>query len=507
MVKRKFVFSALVFVVVFVLLESAARLLEANLSSSVEAPAHQAGWQAEFFASLFDWNEPDPDLLWRFKANLNNPLIKTNSDHLIGDEVSREKALHTFRILLLGDSSPVGIGLKSRKLAFGELLKRFLQIEYKEGKEVEVVNAAVSGYTSEQLARFLNLKGWVYKPDLVILYCGNNDASISGPFSDRELLEAQQLKDVRRLASHLAIYRLLRGILVEHFGGRSEDVGLLKVRVGPDRFGENLRRIADGCAKHNCRLVILKPPVRYLWPAGLQFKVFTHITGGSGRAILPDAMADILGREIKYCLSDNLFHQLYGHGDKFTRTVYRSAHADSLSPVQAIEHYIRRLAMERDNPIVFNNLGVSFWENGQFEQADYYLHRAREIFVERPPRGSDLAVEAAGSPFLYNVGINYLFMDDADVSLLKDTSNTAFKYLDSALQADYLSLRIKRDYWDKIDELKGRSNVVVVDLPSVFRENGGDKLFIDHCHPTAEGHLLIARELFKVICGQLRTIL
>ena len=41
--------------------------------------------------------------------------------------------------------------------------------------------------------------------------------------------------------------------------------------------------------------------------------------------------------------------------------------------------------------------------------------------------------------------------------------------------------------------------VYVVDLPKVFKENGGERLFIDHCHPTAEGHRLIAEALYELI--------
>jgi len=500
--KRKLTFSVVVFVVFLLLLESAARLLEANLSFVAVRPGDKPGWQAEFFASLFDWHEPDPNLLWRFKAHLDNPLIKTNSAHLIGDEVTTEKDPHTFRILLLGDSAPVGIGLKSRKSAFGEVLRRFLQIECEGNRQVEVVNAAVSGYSSEQIARFIELRGWSYEPDLVILYCGNNDASISGPYSDRELLKRQRLKAVRNFLSRFALYRVLRGVLakrISEIGGPGES---LKVRVPRDRFGENLQRIADGCTNHNCSLVILKPPVPMLWPAGLQFKVFTHVTGRDGYLILPDAIVDILGREIKYCLSEEMFVQLYGRGDKFTRAVYLSAFSDSLSSLQAIEYYTQLLETDRDNPALLNNLGVSLWENQQYREADYYLRRARKIFVDRQTDRTNPSLAGAGSPFLFNIGINYLYANGASLSFLEDTNSTALVYLDSALQADYFSLRIKRDYWEKIDELEAQPNVTVIDLPTIFGKNGNEKLFIDHCHPTAEGHLLIARELFKVICGR-----
>ena len=71
--------------------------------------------------------------------------------------------------------------------------------------------------------------------------------------------------------------------------------------------------------------------------------------------------------------------------------------------------------------------------------------------------------------------------------------------LDSALQADYFSLRIKRVYQEAIDSVGRLDNVTVIDLPTIFEENGGDCLFVDHCHPTLEGHRLIAQALFNAI--------
>ncbi|MFQ6008097.1 MAG: hypothetical protein ACE5K8_04010, partial [Candidatus Zixiibacteriota bacterium] len=104
--KKKLFFATITFVIMLSLLEAAARLLEARLTFVSKDHSIKPGWQTEFFASLFDWHEPDPDLLWKFKANLNNPLIKTNSHGFIGKEVKPKKDARTFRILLIGDSSP-----------------------------------------------------------------------------------------------------------------------------------------------------------------------------------------------------------------------------------------------------------------------------------------------------------------------------------------------------------------------------------------------------------------
>lgn len=494
---KKFTLTTIAILLALLLLESAARLLESGLSKPAAA-IQKPGWQAEFFSSFLGWHESEPELLWRFRANLDNPLIKTNSDHLLGGELPAKKDVTVFRMLLLGDSSPVGLGLKSRRQAFGEVLRYLLELEYLGNRQIELVNASVSGYTSEQIVRFLELRGWSYMPDLVILYCGNNDGSVSGSSSDYELLAGQELKFVRKTLSRLALYRTLRNMLAVRAEHRQELPRTLKLRVAQERFKENVARIASQCRERDCPLIIVKPAVPYLWPAGLQCKLFTHMTGAEGQLIFPDEMAKTLGREIKYCLSRERFAELYGKGDIFTKSVYESAYDDSMNPEEAIEYYSGLLSSNPDDPVVLNNLGVSYWENKQNRMADRHLKLARKTYMHRMSALLDYNVTSAGSPFLYNVGINLLSRDKAS-AYAPDTTSEGFIYLDSALQADFFSLRIKRSHAEILDSFSGREGIYIVDLPEIFKRNGGEKLFIDHCHPTAEGHRLIATELARVI--------
>jgi lysophospholipase L1-like esterase len=495
---RKLTFSLLIFLLFLLLCEGGARLVESSVSPGVENTP-RPGWQTEFFGSLFDWHEPDPDLLWRFKANLDNPIIRTNSAGFIGREISMPKADHTFRILLLGDSSPVGLGLSSHEQTFCVLLERLLDVLLADRGDVEVINASVSGYTSEQIRNLLDTRGWSYDPDLVIVYCGNNDASVSGMFSDQELLESQRMRRLRHYLGKSALYRMLSCMLTTTDDGEDLSAGELKVRVTPDRYEENLASIARDCRRRNCPLIVIKPPVPYLWPAGLQFKLFTHITGRDGQAILPDQMASILGRKLKYCLSRERFANLYGAGDIFTRGAYASAYDDSLAPEEAIAYYSRALSSQAHSPLLLNNLGVSYWQNRQHGEADRFLKEARQRYVAVYADSLSPAVVAAGSPVLYNIGVNLLSGEGDWQSVLENPASEAFAYLDSALQADYFSLRVKRAYWEKIDSLGSNPGVTVVDLPRMFAENGGEQLFIDHCHPTKEGHLLIAQKLAEII--------
>jgi lysophospholipase L1-like esterase len=492
---KKILFTVVIFIICLVIFETISRFIETdtNTHSLQQAPT---GWQSRYFRSFLGWHENDPQLLWRFKAELDNPLIKTNRDHLLGQEISQSKDSATYRILLLGDSSPVGLGLKSRRDAFGELLIYLLELQYPGYRKIELVNSAVSGYSSEQILKFLEIKGWDYEPDLVILYCGNNDASISGSVTDRELIQEQSFKSIRTIFSNSAFYRILTRLL-KSSDSKTGEYNRLTVRVTPEQYGENIDCIVNQCRANRCPLIICKPEVPLLWPAGLQFRILRHIKDKNDQLIFPEELKNILGREIKYCLDSARFTSLYRKPDIFTKQVYESAYDDTMSVGDAITFYQTQLRDDSTDYITNNNLGVSYWQNSEFKKADYYLKKAREIYIEQNSNLS-YAATAGGSPFLFNIGINLTDIENPEKEKT-DINPAALTYLDSALQADYFSLRIKSEYIEVLDKFKNLENVSIIELPAVFSDNSGEFLFIDHCHPTRYGHLLIAETILGEI--------
>jgi hypothetical protein len=96
--------------------------------------------------------------------------IKTNSQGLRSDEVNLEKDPSVYRILILGDSFAFGEGVEVKD-RFDRPLKD-LQLP---GKVVEVVNAGVMGYGTDQELLYFTQKGLNLRPDLVILMSYEND--------------------------------------------------------------------------------------------------------------------------------------------------------------------------------------------------------------------------------------------------------------------------------------------------------------------------------------------
>lgn len=473
---KKAILGLTVAIVLLALVEFACRLLEHQLISQDNPPP---GWQTEFFADIMDWQERDLDLLWRFKANLNLPFIQTGQDHLLTSPAP-PAAERKVRLMILGDSSPVGMGLADRRQAFGDQLVRMLNAGSSDFA-YELINAAVPGYSSEQIRRWFELEGMTYKPDLVILYAGNNDASISGRYTDRQLFESQPMGTIRRALYHLALYRILCYVLHE----RSDESGGLDdravVRVSPEEYAENIAAIAKLCRRNGIGLVIVKPPVPLDWPAGLQFKPFNNLKSENGRPIMPEPIREVFDQPFKYCLS----HRLKSN-DGFVQQVYGAAFDDSLSPLQSIEAYQSALDTSRSNPVLWNDLAVAMWELDIYSSAAIAIDSARTRLVTN------------ASPLSRSIEAMYLYNHGIISRSLRDTL-LAQMQLDSALQQDYLSLRVKRTYLSEIDSIATADYIHTLDLPSIFDTCGGDTLFVDHCHPTAVGHTLIAKSLIELL--------
>lgn len=111
----------------------------------------------------------DPLCGWRLKPDSNTILehpsystpIKINRYGLRGEEFSYQKAQGRKRILILGDSFAWGCGVSIK-----DSVSRHL--EEKIGG-IEVINAGVPGYSTDQELLWLERKGLNLDPDLVIL--------------------------------------------------------------------------------------------------------------------------------------------------------------------------------------------------------------------------------------------------------------------------------------------------------------------------------------------------
>jgi len=104
---------------------------------------------------------------------------------------SVEKPEGTFRVICVGGSSTWGDGVESED-AWPSVLERMLR---KRGLDADVINAGLPAYTTFQIFILLREYLVAYDPDVVVMYAGFNDMSLSvGPFTQREIWDMMQGK-------------------------------------------------------------------------------------------------------------------------------------------------------------------------------------------------------------------------------------------------------------------------------------------------------------------------
>jgi tetratricopeptide (TPR) repeat protein len=315
------------------------------------------------------------------------------------------------------------------------------------------------------------LLGEELQPDMVLTYFGNNDPSMNGFLSDRELYElSSSYGGLKRLLSKSYIYRVLKLLILRWRSGGSGG-GELKERVSAEEFADNLNAIRSWCREHACDLVICTIPTPDLWPPGIQFKVFAQGRDEQGRLVMSQQMRREIGGNWALCLDTLL---LPGKQDYWTSRVYAAAFADTGDLVITERFYMNELGADPDNAKYLNNLAVVHWRQGR---------SAEDLLL------AALEQDSLNPVILYNLGIvNY-----------RDDSLAAETFLDRAKSLDNYSLRIKPPYNEALRSMGTQEGVWLADLLPTFEPLPENSFFVDHCHPTFAGHKLIADKLFSIV--------
>jgi len=181
--------------------------------------------------------EPDPDLLWRGKANVRRRYldvfgpartehertallrrfrpglpaayaggatweVELNSAGFRDDERPAAKAPSTFRVLCLGDSWTFGANV-NRQQTYPYRLGVRLREAYPDA-QIEVWNLGVMGYSSYQGLELLRRRAHELHPDLVVIGYAMNDGRVPG-WRDRDMSSYR----VSQWLSRLELFKLL----------------------------------------------------------------------------------------------------------------------------------------------------------------------------------------------------------------------------------------------------------------------------------------------------------
>jgi lysophospholipase L1-like esterase len=206
----------------------------------------------------------DPELFWRLAPSVVLPEGDAAFRGLISNEqglredhvIPRAKPSGELRLLFVGDSVTFGYGV-DRDETFVERVERELAARFP-GKKVECINAGVPGYTLFQGARWLELEGWSYEPDLVVLNFGWNDRAEWEGRSDRERLAAWKRAEPPRWLAWSALAALATDALV-----RDEPASGGEPRLAPPDFAALLDELGARARERGVELLVLVGPARF----------------------------------------------------------------------------------------------------------------------------------------------------------------------------------------------------------------------------------------------------
>jgi lysophospholipase L1-like esterase len=192
--------------------------------------------------------------------------IKINSLGFRGDEFSREKPPGTFRIVCLGASTTFNAESSSNEWTWPHRLQEKLRVAYP-GRHIEVINAAVGGYTSTELVKVLHYRVLPLDPDLVIYYEANNEiVKDTRQLAEQEGIAARGPSDIVKKVSNYSLtfdlaYKNVAILL------RSRDTSSRKLdsipATLPDHFIHNLDEMRAELEPRRIRFVLSTFIVKY----------------------------------------------------------------------------------------------------------------------------------------------------------------------------------------------------------------------------------------------------
>jgi len=213
--------------------------------------------------------EHDPHLFWRFKPNqtldahgIYRRSVTINSNGFRGPEFKDQKPAGVYRVACIGDSTTFGWSVGDNE-TFAHYLGGLL------GKrcpgKVEALNLGVTGYTSFQGMKLMEMYVKDWSPDLVIFAFGPNDR-LPALKSDREHFESRtwDIGAIQLFLHRFQVYKLMKSGVI-YLKNRARGLSLdaktyiphLERKVGPEEYADNARKVKALCDRTGADLILI----------------------------------------------------------------------------------------------------------------------------------------------------------------------------------------------------------------------------------------------------------
>lgn len=260
--RRNILLGVVAVVGVFILLEGMARILTTVYNDVLSHSAQSSQWLR--YSAQFGWEKrPNFSGLMPNEARTLAPAKyrrEFDAEGFLSIDTEQVKDTRRKKILAIGDSNTFGWGVPT-EMTFTEVLDDLLS-------DIDVINLGVTGYSSFQGYKVLEAHFDRFKPSLVVASFNFNDrrfvVSEADEDSDAKFAHDMVLRQMSVFQENLYLYRVME-FVASKIGGKREgaqgagswDVRQLHARVSPDRYKENLARIARFCKERGVPLVFI----------------------------------------------------------------------------------------------------------------------------------------------------------------------------------------------------------------------------------------------------------
>ncbi len=211
---------------------------------------------------------PDESLFWKLRPNLDVTVNGHVRGHPISFHVTtNDQGLRSppsppktaaLRVLALGDSCTFGVGVDDGATWPAQLQGVLRTL----GRDAEVINAAVPGYTAYQGLKFLEARGPALRPDIVLVEFGFNDADDWASRSDAETARALALHRWDRQLMSSRLYTGLKRLALSMRPPAAVPLGQRKPRLSPEEFVGTLAALRDVASRLGASMILVVWPYR-----------------------------------------------------------------------------------------------------------------------------------------------------------------------------------------------------------------------------------------------------